>query len=110
MAKTVGDALTEARSILNDTAGVRYTDGDMIAIFNTAIAQIKLLRPDLFIFGEGLPSYTTSDLSEDFPIADTYFYSTVYFLAGTAELRDDEFTVDGRAATLLTAFKQNLTS
>lgn len=109
MPKTVGDAVTEARVILNDSAGDRYTDAQLASDFNNAIAQAKMLRPDAFILGEALPEFTTSEFTEDFPLAEIFFQSFVYYLAGNAELRDDEFAVDGRAMTLLAAFRRNLT-
>ena len=110
MAKTVGDTITEARVILNDSAGARYTDVQLVAAFNNAISEAKSLRPDMFVFGEALPQYTTADFGQPFPLPQIVFQSFVYFLAGDAELRDDEFAVDGRAMTLLGAFKQKLTS
>lgn len=109
MPKTIGDILTDARVILNDTSGDRYTDEHLISDFNYAISQTKALRPDLFILGEALPEYTTSDLAVDFPLPEIVSQSFVYYLSGNAELRDDEFAVDGRAMTLLTAYRRNLT-
>lgn len=109
MPKTVGDILTDARVILNDEAGDRYTDAQLISDFNLAIAQTKMIRPDAFVFGEQLPEFTVNDLNTDFPLAEIFAQSFVYYLAGNAELRDDEFAVDGRAMTLLSVYRRNLT-
>ena len=111
MPKTIDDALTDARDILNDSAGDRYTDAQMVSYLNNAISMTKAIRPDAFLLGEALPEFSTSDLnsSTDFPLPEIFYQSFVYFLAGHAELRDDEFTVDGRAMTLLASYRRNLT-
>jgi hypothetical protein len=113
MPKSIDNALTDARVILNDAAGNRYTDDDLISDLNSAIAQTKGIRPDAFILGEALPEFTTADLGQmpetDFPLPEIFYQSFVYYLAGNAELRDDEFAVDNRARTLLGAYRRNLT-
>lgn len=113
MPRTIDDALRDARVILQDTAGDRYSDEDLISDMNSAISMTKMLRPDAFILGEALPEFTTADLDQtpptDFPLPDVFYQSFVYYLAGNAELRDDEFAVDNRAMTLLTAYRRNLT-
>ena len=113
MPKSVDDARTDARVILNDTLGDRYTDADLVSDFNSAISMTKMLRPDVFKLGEALPEFTTADLGlgtpTDFPLPEIFYQSFVYYMAGNAELRDDEFAVDGRAMTLLTAYRRNLT-
>jgi hypothetical protein len=113
MPKSIDDALLDARVILNDTAGDRYTDAQLVSDLNNAISMTKMLRPDVFKLGEALPEFTTADLGlgtpTDFPLPEIFYQSFVYFLAGNAELRDDEFAVDNRAMTLLTAYRRNLT-
>jgi hypothetical protein len=113
MPRTIDDALRDARVILNDEAGDRYTDEDLISDMNSAISMTKMLRPDVFKLGEALPEFTTADLNQspatDFPLPDIFYQSFVYYLAGNAELRDDEFAVDNRAMTLLGAYRRNLT-
>lgn len=113
MPKSIDDALTDARVILNDAAGDRYTDDDLVSDLNSAISMTKMLRPDTFKLGEALPEFTTADLEQipatDFPLPEIFYQSFVYYLAGNAELRDDEFAVDNRAMTLLAAYRRNLT-
>lgn len=113
MPKSIDQALVDARVILNDTTGERYTNDDLISDLNSAISMTKMLRPDAFILGEVLPEFTTADLGlgtpTDFPLPEIFYQSFVYYLAGNAELRDDEFAVDNRAMTLLTAYRRNLT-
>ena len=113
MPKSIDDALTDARVILNDEAGDRYTDAQLVSDFNNAISQTKMLRPDVFILGEALPEITVAELNQvpptAFPLPEIFYQSFVYYLAGNAELRDDEFAVDNRAMTLLTAYRRTLT-
>jgi len=111
MARTVGEAIAQAREILQDEESVsyRYSDADLYSYLNNAISNVRRVRPDLFIYGEVLPSFTTTDGASDFPLPETYFQGSVYFIAGIAELRDDEFAVDNRAMTLITRFNQVLT-
>lgn len=114
MPKSIDDALLDARVILNDAAGDRYTDDQLVSDLNNAISMTKMLRPDVFILGEPLPEFTAADLGvlptpTDFPLPEIFYQSFVYYLAGNAELRDDEFAVDGRAMTLLSAYRRNLT-
>lgn len=113
MPKSIDDALTDARVILNDSAGDRYTDAELISDLNSAISMTKMLRPDSFVLGEALPEFTVADLQQvpatDFPLPEVFYQSFVYYLAGNAELRDDEFAVDNRAMTLLSAYRRTLT-
>jgi len=91
----------------------RYTDAQLVSDFNSAISMTKMLRPDVFILGEVLPEITVADLNQgpatDFPLPEIFYQSFVYYLAGNAELRDDEFAVDNRAMTLLAAYRRDLT-
>ena len=113
MPKSIDDVLADARVILNDAAGDRYTDAQLVSDLNNAISMTKMLRPDTFKLGEVLPEFTTADLGlltpTDFPLPEIFYQSFVYYLAGNAELKDDEFAVDGRAMTLLAAYRRNLT-
>ena len=113
MPKSIDDTLTDARVILNDAAGDRYTDAQLVSDFNNAISQTKMLRPDVFQLGEALPEIAVADLAQvpatDFPLPEIFYQSFVYYLAGNAELRDDEFAVDNRAMTLLSVYRRNLT-
>lgn len=110
--KTVGDVLSDARAILQDTSSevYRYSTTDLVSYLNSALLEAKRLRPDLFTsyIGADAPSFTESDTAEDFPIDEMYFSPVVFYVVGFAELRDDEFTVDARAATLMNQFTAKL--
>jgi hypothetical protein len=110
--KTIGDCLGEVRVLLQDTyTPYRYSDEELIAIFNNALHELKRLRPDLYVgsFGTDITIYTTSDTALEVPFAAIAFQAVVLYITGFAELRDDEFTVDQRAGTLLRAFTGQLT-
>ncbi len=124
--KTLDDCINEARIILNDEgfAGqpFRYSNARLLAILNTALREVYRLRPDAYIgnFTTGVLSnnlattFVEADLGQDpatpYPLDDRLFFSpVVYYLAGQAELADDEFTDSSRAQSLLTAFRQMLT-
>ena len=116
MAKTIDDAIAEARAILQDTsptgAEYRYSTPDLVSYLNNALLEMRKLRPDLFrtYYGADTPSYTESDLGGNvlFPVDNMFFPPAVFYMVGTAELRDDEFTVDSRAVTLMSQFTAKL--
>lgn len=110
MARTVGNLLTQAREILNDSAGERYTTAQLVSYLNDAVQEARSLRPDLFIGAYDVPivDLTASDTAEDFPLTHQFFVAAMYYVTGRAELRDDEFAVDGRAMTLMQALKSKL--
>lgn len=138
MAKTWQNVLDEARVILNDTEATsnRYTNTMLLAKLNRGLQELGRLRPDAFwaffdvddvkiplivaVGGDANPDTDTAafDETEDAEIAldqpfnlPMLFYSSlVYWVAGSAELVDDEFTVDGRAMTLLSQFKAMVVS
>lgn len=112
MAKLVSDVVSEARTVLHDTNAqlYRYSDEDLVAYLNNALLEARRLRPDLFrsYIGLPVPSFTTAELDSAFPIDEMFFPQFVFYVAGSAELRDDEFTVDARAATLMSQFVAKL--
>lgn len=137
MAKTYANLLTEARQILQDTrTPYRYADDLLINGLNRGIQEMARIRPDAFwdrfdfttddilvfevVTTDPLPDTdpTTISSTEDAQVAltDTFelsmqFYSPlVYFVAGSAELTDDEYSTDGRASMLLSGFKQQILS
>lgn len=110
MARTVGDCITEAREILQDTEEPhRYPDADLIRIFNSAVSECRRLRPDLFI-GRLFTPVVVVDPSEEFPVDEIYWVAFVNYLTGRAELRDDQFNADGRAGSLLASFKAQMST
>ena len=107
MAHTYGDVIQEARRILQDTresSGFRYETPDLVDKLNNALSEIYRVRPDAFFPDYDIPHVTADDLGAEFPIDRTFFLPTVLFVAGMAELRDEEYASDGRAATIMSQF------
>ena len=114
MARTVKDAVDQARMLLQDTDSnfQRYSDDDLVAYLNNALAEAKRIRPDLFVpsISSASFSFTVSDISAGTVISfdDMYFPALVDYMAAYAELRDDEAVDSGRAAGLLQLFSARL--
>lgn len=130
MAKTWGNLIDEARTILQDVdEPYRYTSAVLRSKLNRGLQELARLRPDAFwdrfdrddvvvpevatidpdpvtAPGEFDPDEAAVVLdTDDFDLPMQFYTPLVYWLAGSAELVDDSFTVDGRAAMLLTQFK-----
>jgi hypothetical protein len=104
--------VAEARSLLNDTvqtagSSYRYSDADLVSFINAAIREIRAKRPDVFL-GLGLryasPIYSQNDFALAWPLDESMYDAALYYTVGRAELREDTFTDDGRAQTLMTKF------
>jgi hypothetical protein len=109
MARTVQDALDRVRELLQDKAGVRYLESELLKYVVEAYDQARTVRPDLFI-GQYATTIETVAPGDPFPLPAQLFNSACFFIAGNAELRDDEFAVDGRAMTLTGAYTKKLVS
>lgn len=103
-----------ARDILQDTRvnEYRYTEASLRDIYNLGIREVRRVRPDFFMLASDGPLPVLTDVSDLdttlVNIPDWSINSLVMFIAGYAELRDDQFTVDARAATLLSQFTVQL--
>ena len=116
MPRTILDAVTQARQIVQDVDGDRHSDQKVVDYLNNAISDARRLRPDLFLPGyltNPQVLYTPADLDPllpppDFPIDEGYFTAVVEYVAGFVGMGDDEFAQEGRAAGLLGRFTQKL--
>lgn len=113
---TIEDYITEVRDLLQDTVDspYRYDNAALIRALNNGLLEIRRIRPDLMInyFDEGeIPQFETDDseLEEDVPLDQMYRSALVYYIAGRAQLRDEENTQDARAAMFLNKFVNQLT-
>lgn len=110
MARTVQAVLVRAREILNDDAGDRYTDDQLCSYVVDATVEARTIRPDLFVGQYGTPLPDTLLPADPFPLPDQFFAAVGEYVVACAELRDDEWAVDGRAATLRQTLQKKLTT
>lgn len=116
MARTIAQLIDEAIFILQDEDMDRYTPTRMLEIVNRAMSEIQRVRPDAFFdsYDETtddvtITSYTLANYaSENFPVPEMFYPAVVAYVAGAAELIDDEFSNDSRAGLLLTRFGTSL--
>lgn len=105
----LSEAMVDIRSILQDEqTPYRYPDATVRAGLNDGLATAYSMRPDLFIgaFASGPPRVTAS--TGELPLEPMYQSALVRYAAGWCELRDDEFTTDGRATVLRNEFVARL--
>jgi hypothetical protein len=99
----VAAIVQSARSNLNDnTEPFRYSDDDLLSFVNTAVYEVRRVRPDFFFGITVIPQYDAADITNLTEFAfPNYADPVTDYVVGNAELRDDEFTDDGRAAQLM---------
>jgi hypothetical protein len=108
---TVQDYITEARTLLQDlVVPYRYADSELLSALSDAFMDARRLRPDMFLpTYTTLPTYATVDTTA-VSLDPMYRRAFVYFMCGTAQMRDEESTEDSRAAMFLERFAKTLTS
>lgn len=120
MARTLTQVFADVRDILQDSkpnrnGEYRYPDAQLARHLNSAYTELKRIRPDAWLsyVGQPLPFLDSTtdpiDTSGELPVDDIFYVPIVNFMSGFAELRDDTFTVDSRAALLLQQFQNSLT-
>lgn len=100
MARTVQNVFDRVREILQDESGARYSDAQLKMHLLDALETVRTVRPDLFVGQYATPLPDTLDATMPLPVPDNLFAAIGMYVSGAAELRDDEFAVDGRAMTL----------
>jgi hypothetical protein len=112
-ALTYAQLLTQVRTIVQDQVQpFRYQDSELYFALTEAMADARMLRPDLFLaMGlDAAPFLVTPAMANDqFPIAWQYVPAFIDYIIGRAEGRDDTYTDDSRAATLMARFVQRMT-
>jgi hypothetical protein len=116
MPYTYADVLTEAREILQDVdTPTRYDDPTLINKLNRALLEISRVRPDAFwdqfdtdTDDIDVPRITAGTVTSVFVLPVQFFPAVVSFVVAWAEILDDEFTNDGRAAALLGQFRNQV--
>lgn len=108
MARTVKDVVDRAGITLQDKSGTRYLTSELVGYLIDGLHVVRTLRPDLFIGGFGTPLPDTLALTDTLPVPDHLFSRLADYVAGSAELRDDEFALDGRAMMLRESLAKQL--
>lgn len=104
----LSEAVTDIRGILQDEeVPYRYPDAVLRAGLNDGLSIAYANRPDLFIGAFTGPPRVTAATGE-LPFEAMYQPALIRYAAGWAEMRDDEFTTDGRAASLRQEFVAQL--
>ena len=122
MAKTYSKLVSEARVLLQDTDTdlKRYTDAKLLDIFNRGLQALARIRPDamydLYLANslevpelvESSPGAGQTVWTANFGIEMQFYAPLVAYIVGVAEIVDDEYTDDGRAAFLLQTFRNSV--
>lgn len=106
---TFSDLIGDAQVILQDVAAERYTLPQLLRCATLAVAEAFVARPD-FQFGQGYAGVGTYSAADTVPIPANYHSFIIEYIVFRAEIRDDEFANDGRAAAFLARFKNGLTA
>lgn len=107
MTRTVGNIITAARGILQDEmTPYRYSDAALALYISEAVGEARRVRPDLFLssWRQSIPLYTAADTDTLIPLPDFLTAQVVNYVVGRTDLREDEFSQDGRAIALMNAF------
>ena len=121
MAKSYQNLVFEAREMLQDTDAddPRYADSTLLNILNRGLHDLGRIRPDIAYTLFAANDLNVPEIVEATPGAgqvvwtdpfglEMQFYPTMLsYLVGVAEITDDEYTEDGRAALFMQAFHNN---
>lgn len=104
---TFQNIIDDARVDLQDSAGTRYTTAQLIGYANDGVREMFRVRPDFRLgsYGTPVPTYVESDT---LPIPDNYRMLLTNYLIFRSEVRDDEYSVNGRAVQFLARFEKEL--
>lgn len=104
MAYTIQQVVDHARIPLQDVQKVRYSDNVLLQYHNDAIEMALKIRPDLFLSNWNALETSTPTLSSTFPLPSLYRSYVADYIAGRAELVDDEYSENNRAMMLIQSF------
>jgi hypothetical protein len=104
---TFQNIIDDARVDLQDSSGTRYTTAQLLGYANDGVREMFRMRPDFRLgsYGVAVPTYIASD---NLPIPDNYRMLITNYLVFRSEVRDDEYAVNGRAASFLARFEKEL--
>lgn len=105
---TFQSVIDDARVTLNDEDGIRYTTAQLMSFCNDGIQEIFRIRPD-FRLGQYKSADTVYVSTDQLPIPLKFQSLLNYYVVFRAEMRDDEYSGEGRAAAMRQIFKSELT-
>lgn len=108
MSYTIQQVVDHARVPLQDVAKVRYSDAVLLQYHNDAIEIAYKTRPDLFIGNWRALEIRFRTLEEEFPLPSLYRSYVADYIAGRAELVDDEYSESNRAMMFIQSFMLGL--
>ncbi len=120
--KTYQDLVEEARDLLQDTDTnlERYSNAFLLRILNRGLRDLGTMRPDVFydlFSGNNLnvPEIVESgagagqiNWTDVFSLEFQFYSPLVLYVTGVAEVADDEYTVNTRAALLVQQFRNQV--
>ena len=109
---TFRNIIDDARVLLNDemadeTTVTRYTEAQLLGYARQALVEARRVRPDLFL-SNLTAAFPVLAATDSVPMPEEYHVCLTDYVVHRAELRDDEFAIDGRAAGLYQKFKAGL--
>lgn len=120
MAKSYQNLVYECREMLQDTdAEPRYADSTLLNILNRGLQDLSRIRPDIAYtlftgnslnvpeIVESAPGTGQVIWSDPFGLEMQFYATMLSYIVGVAEITDDEYTEDGRAALFMQAFRNN---
>ncbi len=111
MAFTFQQLIDRARIPLNDADKDRYPDSELLGYGIDAYLMLRRFRPDLFLGGWTLGSWSTYAVGTTFPNApDEYLPAIADYVTARAEFKDDESVVVERAKAFYQLFEMGIKS
>lgn len=105
---SVADYVADARVLLQDTISpYRYDDDSLVTALNVTLAEARRIRPDLFVFENGVEFFTQVD-NKPVKIEVPFRLGILHGLVGHALTRDQEDYQDIRATTFMGIFNDIL--
>lgn len=106
---TMQDVIDQARIPLNDLAGTRYSNTDLLRYANAGVRRAFQVRPDLRLGNYSTP-YTDLAVGGAFPLPDEYLQAIADYVVFRAETKDDEHVISERVTVFMNSFTQGLLS
>lgn len=106
---TFQNVIDAARVDLQDSGKTRYSDAELLGFANDGLQEMYRYRPD-FLFGKYTAATTVYLATNDVPVTAKYAMLLPFYVSFRAEIRDDEYAVNGRSAGFLGRFEKELKS